>query len=53
MSRTFVYARVSTTDQTTDNQLLEIRSAGFDVQDHRVIAETISGSTQASERPGF
>ncbi|WP_060519340.1 recombinase family protein [Pseudomonas sp. NBRC 111134] len=53
MSRTFVYARVSTTGQTTDNQLLEIRSAGFDVQDHRVIAETISGSTQASERPGF
>lgn len=53
MSRTFVYARVSTADQTTDNQLLEIRSAGFNVQDHRVIAETISGSTEASERPGF
>lgn len=53
MSRTFVYARVSTCDQTTDNQLLEICSAGFDVQDRRVIAETISGSTQASDRPGF
>ncbi|MBA6090656.1 recombinase family protein [Pseudomonas monteilii] len=53
MSRTFVYARVSTTDQTTDNQLLEIKSAGFSVEPHRVITETISGSTQASERPGF
>lgn len=53
MSRTFVYARVSTTDQTTDNQLLEIKNAGFFVEPHRVIAETISGSIQASERKGF
>ncbi|WP_438279931.1 recombinase family protein [Pseudomonas alabamensis] len=53
MSRTFAYARVSTTDQTTDNQLLEIKNAGFFVEPHRVIAETISGSTQASERQGF
>ncbi|EKT4540373.1 recombinase family protein [Pseudomonas putida] len=53
MSRTFVYARVSTTDQTTDNQVLEVKGAGFQVEPHRVIAETISGSTQASDRPGF
>lgn len=53
MSRTFVYARVSTTDQTTDNQVLEVKGAGYQVQPHRVIAETISGSTQASDRPGF
>ncbi|MEE1903516.1 recombinase family protein [Pseudomonas inefficax] len=53
MSRTFVYARVSTTDQTTDNQVLEVKGAGFQVEPHRVIAETISGSTQATERPGF
>ncbi|HBO0089989.1 recombinase family protein [Pseudomonas aeruginosa] len=53
MSRTFVYARVSTTDQTTDNQLLEVIGAGFHVEPHRVIAETISGSTQANDRPGF
>ena len=26
---TFAYARVSTADQTTENQLLELRSAGF------------------------
>lgn len=53
MSRTFVYARVSTTDQTTDNQVLEVKGAGFQVEPHRVIAETISGSTQATDRPGF
>ncbi|SNB66315.1 MULTISPECIES: recombinase family protein [unclassified Pseudomonas] len=53
MSRTFVYARVSTSDQTTDNQLLEVKGAGFHIEPHRVIAETISGSIQASDRPGF
>lgn len=53
MSRTFLYARVSTTDQTTDNQVLEVHGAGFAVEPARVITETISGSTQAAERPGF
>lgn len=53
MSRSFIYARVSTPDQATENQLLEIRAAGFEVKESRVVAETISGSTQASERPGF
>lgn len=53
MSRTFAYCRVSTADQTTDNQVAEIRSAGFEVADHRIITETISGSVAASERPQF
>lgn len=53
MSRTFLYARVSTTDQTTDNQVREVEGAGFKVDPKRVIAETISGSTAAMERPGF
>lgn len=53
MSRTFAYCRVSTADQTTDNQAREIVSAGFAVEPHRVIAETISGSVAAMERPGF
>ncbi|MDC7824502.1 recombinase family protein [Pseudomonas sp. BLCC-B13] len=53
MSRTFLYARVSTTDQITDNQVTEVKAAGFDVADHRVIAETVSGSTCAADRPGF
>jgi putative DNA-invertase from lambdoid prophage Rac len=53
MSRTFLYARVSTADQTTDNQLLEVQQAGFAVDPRRVVTETVSGSTQASERKGF
>ncbi|AXW14872.1 resolvase [Ralstonia solanacearum] len=53
MSRTFLYARVSTAEQTTDNQLLEVKAAGFDVQPRRIITETISGSVPAAERPGF
>lgn len=53
MSRTFVYARVSTSDQTTDNQVQEVQRAGFDVQESRVVVETVSGSVSASERKGF
>ena len=53
MSRTFAYCRVSTADQTTDNQAQEIATAGFSVVPHRVVSETISGSTQANERPEF
>ena len=53
MPRTFAYCRVSTGDQTTDNQVQEIKAAGFDVQDRRVVAETVSGSTAAMERAGF
>ena len=53
MSRTFAYARVSTADQTTDNQAAEILAAGFAVEAHRIVSETISGSVSASVRPGF
>ena len=53
MTRVFAYCRVSTTDQTTDNQIQEIASAGFQVAPTRAIAETVSGSVAASERPGF
>ena len=53
MSRTFLYARVSTADQTTDNQLLEAKNAGFAIQPRHTITETISGSVPAAERPGF
>lgn len=53
MSRVFAYCRVSTTDQTTDNQIQEIVAAGFHVERQRIVAETISGSVAASERPGF
>ncbi|HDR9122741.1 TPA: recombinase family protein [Burkholderia vietnamiensis] len=53
MSRTFLYARVSTAEQTTDNQLLEAEGAGFAMQPRHTVAETISGSVPAAERPGF
>ena len=53
MSRTFAYLRVSTADQTTDNQFGEITAAGFSVHARRRIAETVSGSVTARQRPGF
>ncbi|MGS1038354.1 recombinase family protein [Burkholderia gladioli] len=53
MSRTFAYARVSTTDQSTTNQLREIEAAGFSVDKRRVVTESISGSVSSDQRPGF
>ena len=53
MSRSFAYCRVSTGDQTTDNQVREIDAAGFKVDPKRVVAETVSGSIAAKERKGF
>lgn len=52
-SRTFLYARVSTVDQTTDNQALLAKQAGYDILPRRVRAETISGTVPAMERPVF
>lgn len=53
MSRTFAYARVSTTDQTTQNQIKEIKAAGFDVAERHIFCDVISGSTLAAQRPQF
>ena len=53
MSRTFAYARVSTFDQTPDNQLRDIATAGFAVAPHRIVTETVSGSRAMAQRPGF
>lgn len=53
MSRTFAYCRVSTADQTAENQVQELKAAGFVVEPRRVITETISGSTVAALRPQF
>lgn len=53
MSRTFAYVRVSTFDQTTENQLQEIEAAGFKVEPHRIITETVSGSMAIAQRKGF
>ena len=53
MSRVFAYCRVSTVEQTTDNQVQEIAAAGFKLTPQRTIVETVSGSVAASARPGF
>ncbi|HCI5646788.1 TPA: recombinase family protein, partial [Klebsiella quasipneumoniae subsp. similipneumoniae] len=53
MSRTFAYCRVSTGEQTTENQAIAIRQAGYEIADSRIISETISGGVQAMQRPGF
>ena len=53
MNRIFAYCRVSTADQTTDNQVNEIKLAGFAVEPNRIIVETISGSVAAKERKQF
>lgn len=53
MSRTFAYARVSTFRQEPQNQIQEIESAGFKVEPHRIIQETISGSVTTGQRKGF
>ncbi len=53
MPRTFAYVRVSTAGQTTENQVREIEAAGFKVDPHRVVSETISGSSSIDQRPAF
>src|SRR5450631_3593575 len=53
MPRTFAYVRVSTTGQTTENQIQEIEAAGFAVSARRVVSETVSGSSAIEQRPGF
>jgi DNA invertase Pin-like site-specific DNA recombinase len=51
--RTFAYCRVSTTEQTTQNQIIAIRQKGYDVSDSRVVSETVSGSLEAMKRKQF
>lgn len=53
MGRVFAYCRVSTSDQTTENQVLEVRSAGFNIEPRRVVSECVSGSVAAKQRAGF
>lgn len=53
MTRAFLYARVSTADQTTENQVLQAKQAGYEIEPRRVHSETISGTVPAMERPEF
>lgn len=48
----FAYSRVSTKEQTTANQKLEIEGAGFKV-DYWFSDEGVSGKVSASQRPQF
>jgi putative DNA-invertase from lambdoid prophage Rac len=48
----FAYGRVSTKDQTTANQKLEIESAGYKVE-YWFADEGVSGKMHASQRPQF
>lgn len=48
----FAYSRVSTKDQTTANQKLEIENAGYKI-DYWFADEGMSGKTHASQRPQF
>ena len=42
MPRVFAYCRVSTVDQTTENQRLEIKAAGFAIEARRLIEEGVA-----------
>jgi putative DNA-invertase from lambdoid prophage Rac len=53
MSRVFAYCRVSTSGQTVENQIGEIKSAGFDLAPRRIITETVSGASAIAQRHGF
>ena len=53
MSRVFAYARVSTVDQLTENQLQQITQAGYTIDPKKYIEEKVSGSVPASQRAGF
>jgi putative DNA-invertase from lambdoid prophage Rac len=52
--RLWGYGRVSTADQTTANQLHELKAAGHDIKPSRwVVDEGVSGSVPAMQRPAF
>ena len=48
----FAYGRVSTTEQTTENQRQEIERAGYQVE-YWFADEGVSGKVHASQRPQF
>ncbi|EDK5551544.1 recombinase family protein [Salmonella enterica subsp. enterica serovar Newport] len=54
--RTFIYCRVSTTEQDTANQLHAIKSRmgeGFEIRDDRIFDDVVSGGSMANNRPNF
>ncbi len=51
--RIFAYCRVSTTEQSTENQIIAIRQKGYEVSDSRAVSETVSGSVETMKREKF
>lgn len=51
--RTYFYCRVSTTEQTTQNQIQAFKDKGYEVKEEFVIEDTVSGSVCAMQREGF
>jgi len=49
---TFAYLRVSTSDQTTDNQMVELAQAGYQI-DYWFADVGVSGKAAAAQRPEF
>ena len=52
-ARVYGYGRVSTAEQTTENQRQELESLGHELQAQRWFSDTISGKVPAKERPQF
>ena len=52
-SRTYGYGRVSTAEQSADNQRLELTQAGYDVTGQRWFSDSISSKVPALQRPQF
>jgi len=51
--RTFAYLRTSTDNQTTAQQMMVIKKAGYDVEPHRQVSEIVSGKIPALQRSEF
>ncbi|MFC3201616.1 recombinase family protein [Alteromonas oceani] len=45
--RTYFYCRVSTSEQTTANQVQSFRDTGYEVKEGLVVEETVSGAVCA------
>ncbi|GIU52796.1 hypothetical protein TUM4438_46290 [Shewanella sairae] len=50
--RIFSYCRVSTTEQTTENQIIAIRQKGYYVNDARTISDAISRAVEGGKDIG-
>lgn len=48
-----IYCRVSTSEQTVNNQIKEITDAGYEVEDEFIFTDEVSGATPFQQRAGF